>query len=79
LGAANGTPLYYNHISVLLGPVLRKLRPAATSVALGLYEFSEAIDNVNVDNIVDKLSKILRDTLDSLSNVAETESELEAA
>jgi hypothetical protein len=39
----------------------------------GLYEFSEGISNVSVDTVVDKLSKILQDELDSLSGEAELE------
>lgn len=45
----------------------------------GLYEFSEGISNVNVDNVVDKLSKILQDAINSLPNEAEMEPELEVA
>jgi TnpA family transposase len=43
----------------------------------GLYEFSEGIADVNVDNVVDKLSKILQEAMNSLSD--EKELELEAA
>lgn len=48
----------------------------------GLYEFAEGVASVNVDGIVDKLSKILRETIDSLTNTAatvEVEPELEDA
>lgn len=43
----------------------------------GLYEFSEGVANVNVDNVVAKLSNILQETMNSLSD--EKELELEAA
>ena len=45
----------------------------------GLYEFSEAIGNVNVDNVVETLSKILENALNSSPDSAETDLELEAA
>jgi hypothetical protein len=45
----------------------------------GLYEFSEGIANVNVDNIVDKLIKILQDAINSSPNATEMEPELEVA
>ena len=45
----------------------------------GLYEFSEAIGNVNVDNVVETLSKILENALNSSPDTAETDLELEAA
>lgn len=40
----------------------------------GLYEFSEEASTVNIDHVVDKLSKILEDTLGSLADEAEIES-----
>jgi TnpA family transposase len=45
----------------------------------GLYEFSESIGNINVDNVVETLSKILENALNSSSNTAEIEPELEVA
>jgi hypothetical protein len=48
----------------------------------GLYEFVEDISNVNVDGIVDKLSKIFQDTINTLSSSAKAvkaEPELEGA
>ena len=39
----------------------------------GLYEFSEAIGNVNVDNVVETLRKILENALNSPSNATELE------
>ncbi len=58
---------------------LRHISPVASQHINinGLYEFSETMGHVNVDHVVDKLSKILQDELDALSD--EMESELEAA
>lgn len=41
----------------------------------GLCEFSEEASIVNIDHVVDKLRKILEDTLGSLADEAEIESE----